>query len=341
MDAIENDSDSATEDTAHQETNATSHHDTPDSPSVSKHPTPCGIPMNDILEAINTCDDLFAEWENDAIIVTHTLTQPAYQTVIAVREPTFEDLLSDELQAVITVTTATDKVLEAIDAETLNRYAVGSAYSSPGIGARCFGSRFTVPKSALEENGGAVWRDVLIPLMVGATRYALAPLIALLTNPGALKHDSEEDTSATWTERDFNRLRDTWSMIFTLCTTGETGLTGEFELVDGNTALWQIRKETHPVAGPGLVITLTLPKHYETESACADQADLLNELEMIIGTPAPHFGAWTEKRRFLTYVCFLPNTMYRCQSLFINLPIYAMVRARWAYIESRRLDWVE
>ena len=301
-------------------------------------PSPCGVPLVDLVKALQACEELSVQIKKDTIRVTNTLTQPPSHTYIAVREPMFEDPLLDELQAVINITTAANHPLGILDEPEINRFAVGSAFGPVVCASRRFGSRFTIPKSALEENGGAVWRDVLIPMMVAATRYAVAPLTALFS---ASDPDSQPDPSSPWSERDFNRLRDTWSTLFTLCTTGETGLTGEFELIYGDTALWQIRKKTHPVVGSGIEITLTLPKRYESETSCEDQADLLNELEMIIGTPAPHFGGWTRHLHFLTYVCFLPDSMYRHQSIFMNLPLYAMVRARWADIESKRLDLVE
>lgn len=297
--------------------------------------TAYGIPLTDIVQAVNAYLGLSARVENNSVIVTNTRAKKTLTTVITVRAPTPEDTMPETLQGVLTIKTDFDGLPEQIGPEAINLFAVGGAFYKTA-GKHYFGSRISVPASALSDNGGTLWRDVFVPLVAASVRYVQAPIVAFFKTLST--DDTPQTVSIPWTERDFNRLRDTWHQLFTHCTTGEDGLTGEFALASGDTALWQIHAESNPALGAGLVITLMLPTRYESEAICAQKADHLNQRELAIGTAFPHFGAWTQNRHFLTYACFLPKAMHDYPSIFFNLPLYAMLRARWAEMELKKVD---
>ena len=137
------------------------------------------------------------------------------------------------------------------------------------------------------------------------------------------------------------------------CNAGETGLTVEFpwddgafssgldfsdlhdelglpkaeaQRMNGQTSLFTLRSEVHPMYGAGLLANLVLPVRCEGEAFAYQLCAQLNEMELEANFGPPQFGAWVLGDRGITHVTFTP-----AEFLVANLP---MNLSTWARVRS-------
>ena len=190
----------------------------------------------------------------------------------------------------------------------------------------------------------------MVPLIAAAACHGAASMMASFAKAvqGEGSATASSEGKSAFGAEDFQRMKSFLGNRF-FCNADPTGLAvnipvaeseGEgssdseeaFHSMMRNSALLQLEtREMNPYYGPGVFIRLAMPNRLPSEDDGYRIAARLNELEMLGECEAYHYGAWCFTRNTLHYVAFLPNQMKGDGSTLMNLGLYQMARARWAY----------
>jgi len=297
------------------------------------NPNPLGVPIGDLLLMLQPTS-IKAKLKGDTLVAHHE----HYTTRVEVIPPEIRETETGPIKAVVRITTELPKrILELFKKpETIvamNGFAALGALCSDGAGIS-IGSRLTIYEAE------DAWRTLHLPLLMFATIMGAEAIL------GAMRRTFNKETYANepsvWTEDDFEQVKGRLSP-FSLCTTGERGLTAEFGLSERavtaaaghKTALWRLKTDQpHPELGGGLLCVLEMP-HLAEKNRLHQICAQLNNMEMAASDLPPHFGAWTEGKLGSNpaYVTFFPNAfreLHAVSPIAVNAAFWAANRAQWA-----------
>jgi hypothetical protein len=220
--------------------------------------------------------------------------------------------------------------------------ALGALYSDRGTIQ--LGSRLTIyEEDVVALDGcfhGDTWGELYFPLLVFTAIAGNEAILGGMRRTMATEAPRVGDSD--WSEQDFEQVEGYLSRLC-VCTTGGTGLSAEFPLVEGavsaagghhGTALFQMMTdEPHPELGGGLFCLLQMPHQVKDADALHQICMRLNAMEMAADDLPPHFGAWCPGRlgNNPSYISFLPNSLYNASGIATNVAFWAMNRATWAH----------